>query len=221
VGAGGAARPAPGQSTTFSGGRWKLVDKFYFNQRGAKLTAAAFHGGAGILAVGFSSGLFELLQLPDLTTIHTLSIGREAISSLAFNAGGDWVAVGSAALGQLLVWEWRSESYVLKQQGHYYDVAAVAFSPDGAHLVTGADDAKVKVWALASGFCFVTFADHNAPVTAVAFVPSNHAVLSASLDGTVRAFDLVRYRNFRTLTTPTPVQVTRTPRPLLVSALLR
>ena len=31
-------------------------------------------------------------------------------------------------------------------------------------------------------------------------------MLSASLDGTVRAFDLVRYRNFRTLTTPTPVQ---------------
>ena len=31
-------------------------------------------------------------------------------------------------------------------------------------------------------------------------------MLSASLDGTVRAFDLVRYRNFRTLTTPNPVQ---------------
>jgi hypothetical protein len=36
--------------------------------------------------------------------------------------------------------------------------------------------------------------------------PAPHAVLSASLDGTVRAFDLVRYRNFRTLTTPEPVQ---------------
>lgn len=196
----------PEQSTTFAGGRWKLSDKFYFNQRGAKLSAAAFHGGVGILAVGFSSGLFELLQLPDLTTIHTLSIGRERISSMAFNAAGDWVAVGSAALGQLLVWEWRSESYVLKQQGHYHDVAATAFSPDGAHLVTGADDAKVKVWGLHSGFCYVTFADHSAPVTAVAFAPSGHAVLSASLDGTVRAFDLVRYRNFRTLTTPQPVQ---------------
>ena len=59
----------------------------------------------------------------------------------------DWcmcLQVGSAALGQLLVWEWRSESYVLKQQGHYYDVAAAAFSPDGGYLVTGADDAKVR-----------------------------------------------------------------------------
>jgi periodic tryptophan protein 2 len=194
------------QSTTFSGGNWKLTDKYYFNQRGAKLTAAAFHGNLGILAVGFSNGLFELLQLPDNTTIHTLSVGREKITSLTFSPSGDWVALGSAALGQLLVWEWRSESYVLKQQGHYYDVSAVSFSPDGAYLVTGADDAKVKVWTLINGFCFVTFADHTAPVTAVAFAPSGHAVLSASLDGTIRAYDLVRYRNFRTMTTPTPVQ---------------
>jgi WD40 repeat protein len=52
-------------------------------------------------------------------------------------------AVGCAALGQLLVWEWRSESYVLKQQGHAHDIAAAAFSPDGALLATGADDRKV------------------------------------------------------------------------------
>lgn len=41
-----------------------------------------------------------------------------------------------------------SETYVLKQQGHYYDVAASAFSPDGAYLVTGADDAKVRALAV-------------------------------------------------------------------------
>ena len=57
-----------------------------------------------------------------------------------------------------------------------------------------------------TGACFVTFKEHTAPVSAVAFLPSGHAVLSASLDGTVRAFDLVRYRNFRTFTAPEPCQ---------------
>ena len=28
------------------------------------------------------------------------------------------------------------------------------------------------------------------------------------MDGTVRAYDMIRYQNFRTLTTPTPVQLT-------------
>ncbi len=60
---------------------------------------------------------------------------------------------------------------------------ALAYSPDGASLVTGADDAKVKVWSARAGSCFVTFKEHAAPVSAVAFAPSGHAVLSASLDG--------------------------------------
>jgi hypothetical protein len=50
------------------------------------------------------------------------------------------------------------------------------------------------VFQLSSGFCYVTFSEHTAPVTAVAFLPSGSAVLSASLDGSVRAYDLLRYR---------------------------
>ena len=85
-----------------------------------------------------------LLQLPKFDNIHTLSVSRSAINAITFNKAGDWVALGCAALGQLLVWEWRSESYILKQQGHYYDIATSAFSPDGMNLATGADDAKVS-----------------------------------------------------------------------------
>jgi hypothetical protein len=53
-------------------------------------------------------------------------------------------AVGCATLGQLLVWEWRSETYVLKQQGHHHDIATAAFSPDGSIIATGSDDRKVR-----------------------------------------------------------------------------
>ena len=81
--------------------------------------------------------------MPGFTSVHTLSVSQEAITSLTFNARGDWLAMGCAALGQLLVWEWRSETYVLRQHGHYYDISTLAYSPDGAYIATGADDAKV------------------------------------------------------------------------------
>jgi len=55
-------------------------------------------------------------QLPAFTAVHTLSASRERITAAAFSARGDWLALGCAALGQLLVWEWRSERYVLRQQ---------------------------------------------------------------------------------------------------------
>lgn len=63
-----------------------------------------------------------------------------------------------------------------------------------------------QVWTVSSGFCFITFTEHTNAVTAVHFMANNHCLLSASLDGTVRAWDLFRYRNFRTFTTPTPRQ---------------
>uniref|UniRef100_A0A7R9V1J8 Small-subunit processome Utp12 domain-containing protein n=1 Tax=Chlamydomonas euryale TaxID=1486919 RepID=A0A7R9V1J8_9CHLO len=187
-------------------GKWSLSEKHYLCQRGARVSAADLHGGTGTLVAGYTNGLFELVQLPAFDSLQALSVSKERVTSVAFNASGDWIAVGCAKLGQLLVWEWRSDSYVLKQQGHYFDISAVAFSPDGGLIATGSDDRKVKVFQQSSGFCFVTFSEHAAPVTAVAFLPSGHALVSASLDGTVRAYDLVRYRNFRTMASPTPVQ---------------
>lgn len=78
-----------------------------------------------------------------------------------------------------------------------------------------------------SGFCVVTFSDHLAPITCVRFVGqgiciskyrdcihviyglgNGKAVLSASLDGSIRAYDLLRYHNFKILTSPTAVQFT-------------
>ena len=32
----------------------------------------------------------------------------------------------SQDLGQLFVWEWRSETYIMKQQGHFFDVRTCA-----------------------------------------------------------------------------------------------
>jgi len=105
------------------------------------------------------------------------------------------------------VWEWQSESYVLKQQGHYFaEVHALAFSPGGSVIATAGGDSKVKLWSPSSGFCFVTFTEHTAAVMDVAFVPHGRALVSASLDGTVRAFDMMRFRNFQTFVSPTPAQ---------------
>ena len=52
----------------------------------------------------------------------------------------------------------------------------------------------------------MTFTEHTSAITGVAFTQTGRALLSSSLDGTVRAFDMARYRNFRTFTSPKPAQ---------------
>ncbi|RLN88130.1 hypothetical protein BBJ28_00008100 [Nothophytophthora sp. Chile5] len=186
--------------------KWSTRQKHVFKMDFAKVLCCTFHSSTGLLIVGFGNGTFGLYELPSFVNVHTLSVTQNELETVAVNASGEWLAFASRKLGQLLVWEWRSETYVLKQQGHYFDLNAASYSPDGRLLATGADDAKLKLWDTASGFCYVTFSEHAAPVTAVQFTPSGQAVISASLDGTVRAFDLNRYKNFRVLTTPEPVQ---------------
>ncbi|RUP36516.1 hypothetical protein BC936DRAFT_138469 [Jimgerdemannia flammicorona] len=212
--------------------RWRCVKRHYFNQAGAKVQSCAYHPESHLLVVGFSSGIFGIWEMPEFTNIHTLSsrdphlaggcfliihfrqirhffsISQKRIDSVSINPTGEWLAFGSSALGQLLVWEWQSESYVLKQQGHFYDMNTLSYSADGQSIVTGGDDGKVKVWNTTSGFCFVTFSEHTSGVAAVEFAKQGRVVFSASLDGTVRAFDLNRYRNFRTFTSPIPTQFT-------------
>jgi periodic tryptophan protein 2 len=195
------------QSHELARAGWRLKTRHYFHQEGAKVTCTAFCERSQILVVGFSSGLFGLYELPSVSSIHTLSVGSNIlIKSCVLNNSGDWLALGCPQSQQLLVWEWRSETYVLKQRGHSYGMRTMAYSPDGVVICTGGEDGKLKLWNATSGFCYVTMEKtHTAPVTVVAFANSS-VVVSASLDGTVRAHDLHRYRTFKTLTTPTPVQ---------------
>ncbi|XP_067849509.1 PWP2 small subunit processome component [Heptranchias perlo] len=188
--------------------KYSRVGKHFFNKENEfnDLTAAAYHKKSHLLVTGFASGIFHLHELPEFNLIHSLSISDQRIESISINITGDWIAMGCAGLGQLLVWEWQSESYVLKQQGHFNNMVTLSYSPDAQYIVTGGEDGKVKVWNTTSGFCFVTFTEHTSSVTAVTFNSTGYVVVSASLDGTVRAFDLHRYRNFRTFTSPRPTQ---------------
>ncbi|KAL8921560.1 MAG: hypothetical protein Q9172_003959 [Xanthocarpia lactea] len=182
---------------------WRITERHYLTQPGAKVSCIAYQATSKLLIAGFSSGLFGLYELPDFNMIHTLSISQQGIDDVVINKSGEWLALGASKLGQLLVWEWQSESYILKQQGHFDSMNDIVYSRDGNHIVTAADDGKIKLWDTQSGFCIVTFTEHSSGVTACEFASKGNVLFTASLDGSVRAWDLIRYRNFRTFSAPT------------------
>ncbi|XP_068627684.1 periodic tryptophan protein 2 homolog [Battus philenor] len=187
-------------------GRHYIGDAIRNADRTVKLSAAQYHKDTKMLITGFTNGVFFLHEMPDMNLVHTLNISEHRISSVAVSPQGDWIAFGCPHIGQLLVWEWQSEQYVMKQQGHSLDMTCLAYSPDGLYIVTGGYDGKVKVWNTTTGFCFVTFHEHKSTVTGIVFSANKKFFVSSSLDGTVRCYDLTRYRNFRTLTSPSLVQ---------------
>ena len=192
------------QATHLPNGTWKVESRHYFRQD-SSITASCYASDHNLLVVGFASGLFGLYELPSMSNIHTLSISNQVIKTVSINKTGEWLAFGCPSSQQLLVWEWRSESYIIKQQGHAYGMKCMAYSPDGVIAATGGEDGSIKMWNTTSGFCYCTLKSHTAPITACTFANSS-VIMSSSLDGTVRAHDLYRYRNFKTYTTPTPCQ---------------
>lgn len=183
-----------------------LMDELKKENRAVKLTSASYHKKLKLLVTAYSTGAFYLHECPGVSLIHSLNISEYAIDAVSFNFTGDWIALGVSGAGQLLVWEWQSEQYVMKQQGHSNAMSSIAYSPDGNFIVTGGYDGKVKIWNVISGFCFMTFSEHTSGITGIDFSQNKKYFVTSSLDGTVRAFDMVRYRNFKTLTAPRLVQ---------------
>lgn len=182
--------------------------------RGYDARVAAADAAGSLLVAAFTSGVFAVYEVADpenLECVHRLSAARGEIDSVALDKRrGAWIALASQRFGQLAVWDWRNETFVLKQQGHDHEATCVAWAPDGRSFASGGSDSKLKLWSDQTGLCFATFDDHTAPVTAVAFAAARNIVLSASYDGTVRVYDLARYRNFRTLQAPPPRSATST-----------
>ncbi|KAK6739639.1 hypothetical protein RB195_008250 [Necator americanus] len=189
--------------------RYSLLESSGSGRFGVEVSACCIHVKSNLLVTAFSNGVFVLHEVPSFSLIHNLRISDMQINSVAINDTGDWLALGcgKGSAAQLVVWEWQSETYVLKQQAHSQRVLAVQYAPDGSSLATGAEDGKVKIWDGRTGFCTVTFDEHTSAVTGVCWTQNGKAILSSSLDGTVRAHDLKRYRNFRTLVCPEPTQL--------------
>ena len=79
------------------------------------------------------------------------------------------------------------EQLILK--GHESIVTSVAFSPDGARILTGSYDNTARLWGVTAGEELFVLKGHAYPVRSVAFSPDGARVLTGSDDATARLWD--------------------------------
>lgn len=75
-------------------------------------------------------------------------------------------------------------------KGHDDQVRSVAFSPDGARIVSGSYDETIRIWDVETGKQLMQpLRGHSGNVWSVAFSPDGTKIVSSSRDYTIRVWD--------------------------------
>jgi WD40 repeat protein len=120
-----------------------------------------FSSDSALLAAGYEHGTILLWDTRTGHELHTLSGSRERIQFVVISPDAKTLASGSEGLPRVRLWDVRTGQEVASLEGHTVgNVTSLAFTPDGAMLISASADgvghAEIVRWS-------APFVDENSP----------------------------------------------------------
>ena len=162
--------------TAFSPNSARILTASY--DKTAKLWDAAL--GRPVVSFAHQDGLYHAAFSPDGARILTASADNAA----QHRAQEFSVLLWDATSGKLIA----SFAHKIASLSDKDIGEVVAFSPDGARILTASADKTAKLWDAASGKLIASF-DHQDKVYEAAFSPDGARILTASADNTAKLWD--------------------------------
>ncbi|WP_395750446.1 c-type cytochrome domain-containing protein [Prosthecobacter sp.] len=170
--------------------------------------AVAFSPKVQFIAVG-RYGEVELLNPVTRAVVRKLTGIKGKANAVAFSPDGATVyAAGGEAgiVGIVKSWKTSDGAPLQSFEGHLDAAYALAVSPDGKLIATGAYDQKIRLWDTATGKEIALLKGHNGAVNGLSFRPDGKVLASASADRTVKLWSIPAGQRLDTLSQPTKEQ---------------
>lgn len=128
---------------------------------------------------------------------------RDLVHSLAFSPDGYTLASGDYRAVKL----WQRPRNVKRFELALGDapVALAVASPDQKRIATAGADGRIRLWDATTGAAGPVLEGNQAAVTGIRFAADGTRLYSASLDQSIRAWDLASAKQIAALVTPAPI----------------
>lgn len=171
-----------------SGGHNSYVNKLLFTPDGRELVSVSVDKTIRMWDTLTGEAL-RVLRPP----IGNGSVGK--LSAAVLSSDGKTLAVagvggGSGTTNPIYVIALPSGTIERILTGHDRSIWSLAFSPNGELLVSGSNDASVRLWDVATGKCTRTLKEHADLVYGLDFSPDGQYFVSVSKDGTGRIWSV-------------------------------
>jgi serine/threonine protein kinase/WD40 repeat protein len=164
------------------------------------ISALAFTDDPNHFAAASPAAPLTLFDIRDPATASALVEAGESVSDLVAAARSRPLLVANGPDHTIRVWRTESRGVGRTYRGPLAGVSALEIAAGGRLVASGSMDGSISVWSTSSSRLQRSFRAHSGRVTALAFMPSDRALLAtAGTDGLVKLWDLRAMRNARVL----------------------
>ena len=146
-----------------------------------------------ILAFGGREGKVIIWDLPNKTTLQSISLTGKVITAVSISSDSRLLAVGSSD-GNVLIYDIKNTNSKFELTGHKKDITSVKFSPDGKMLATAGGDKKINLFLVENGTLITTLSGHKSWVRGLSFI-NNEKLVSCGDDSKIIQWDLADLQN--------------------------
>lgn len=169
--------------------------KYIYSQNASPYCLAYTLNGLYLLSGDLNKEL-KLWEIDTAKEFRKIVGHTDIVSDISFNSQGQQI-ITAGFDGKVKVWDLLS-GMLINKLNHPYAVYSAACHPVSKSIITGSSDRIIRIWDPASGKVLHSLYGHSGGVTSLQISTDGKRLVSCSVDGEIKVWDLDRFKELYT-----------------------